>query len=76
MVGTETAGDGYDVYRDVFLVRSVSLYGFLRGGLRGGKGAFMSAFLVFTANTALLILLVLFIAYLVVVIGAADQWPE
>ena len=36
----------------------------------------MSAFLVFTANTALLILLVLFIAYLVVVIGAADQWPE
>ena len=60
------------MYRDVFLVHSVSLC----CCICGGSGDFMSAFLVFTANTVLLILLVLFIAYLVVVIGAADQWPE
>lgn len=36
----------------------------------------MSAFLVFTANTVLLILLVLFIAYLVGRANDDDQWPQ
>jgi len=60
------------VYRVVFLVRSVSLC----GCICGGSGDFMSAFLVFTANTALLILLVLFIAYLVGRANDDDQWPQ
>ena len=58
------------------MVRSVPLYGFLRGGIRGGSGDFMSAFLVFTANTVLLILLVLFISYLVGRANDDDQWPQ
>ena len=36
----------------------------------------MSAFLVFTANTVLLILLVLFISYLVGRANDDDQWPQ
>ncbi len=60
------------MYRDVFLVRSVSLC----CCICGGSGDLMSAFLVFTANTVLLILLVLFITYLVGRANDDGQWPQ
>jgi len=45
-------------------------------GIRSCVGDLMSTFLVFTANTVLLIALVCFIAYLVRRANDDDQWPQ
>ena len=75
MARTETAGDGYDVYRDVFwfavfpfTVSFVVAFVLARGFHERVSG--------FTANTVLLILLVLFITYLVGRANDDDQWPQ